>query len=91
MEVYDIFRLVKSLLRFFASILIYIFWSITRIFAPTDNCVVMAEHYNLIFTTVPCFDHCKILGNMKNDPSSLMLLTVMKNLHGLGYTLQVIF
>lgn len=30
-----------------------------------------------------------ILGNMKNDPSSLMLLTVMKNLHGLGYTLQI--
>ncbi|KAI3825710.1 hypothetical protein L1987_07283 [Smallanthus sonchifolius] len=30
-----------------------------------------------------------ILGNMKNDPSSLMLLTVMKNLRGLGYMLQV--
>ncbi|KAI3821445.1 hypothetical protein L1987_09013 [Smallanthus sonchifolius] len=30
-----------------------------------------------------------ILGNMKNDPSSLMLLTVMKNFCGLGYMLQV--
>ncbi|XP_076897085.1 uncharacterized protein LOC143550296 [Bidens hawaiensis] len=30
-----------------------------------------------------------ILGNMKNDPSSLMLLTVMKNLRGLGYMLQI--
>ncbi|KAK1419656.1 hypothetical protein QVD17_28898 [Tagetes erecta] len=29
-----------------------------------------------------------ILGNMKNDPSSLMLLTLMKNLHGSGYMLQ---
>ncbi|XP_071732935.1 uncharacterized protein [Rutidosis leptorrhynchoides] len=26
---------------------------------------------------------------MKKDPSSLMLLTLMKNLHGLGYTLQI--
>ncbi|KAK1419506.1 hypothetical protein QVD17_28678 [Tagetes erecta] len=30
----------------------------------------------------------RILGNMKNDPSSLMLLTLMKNLHGSGYMLQ---
>lgn len=30
-----------------------------------------------------------ILGNMKNDPASLMLLTVMKNLRGLGYMLQI--
>ncbi|XP_076932059.1 uncharacterized protein LOC143597437 [Bidens hawaiensis] len=30
-----------------------------------------------------------IVGNMKNDPSSLMLLTVMKNLRGLGYMLQI--
>ncbi|KAK9064050.1 hypothetical protein SSX86_017922 [Deinandra increscens subsp. villosa] len=30
-----------------------------------------------------------IVGNMKNDPSSLMLFTVMKNLRGLGYTLQI--
>nr|XP_043613624.1 uncharacterized protein LOC122585562 [Erigeron canadensis] len=30
-----------------------------------------------------------ILGNMKNDPSSLMLLTVMKSLRGLGYMLQI--
>ncbi|GJS37432.1 glycosyl transferase, family 1 protein [Tanacetum coccineum] len=44
---------------------------------------------DLIFTTVPCFDHSKILGNMRNDPSSLMLLTVMKNLRGLGYMLQI--
>ncbi|KAD2393227.1 hypothetical protein E3N88_40204 [Mikania micrantha] len=30
-----------------------------------------------------------ILGNTKNDPSSLMLLTVMKHLRGLGYMLQI--
>ncbi|KAI3778351.1 hypothetical protein L2E82_07590 [Cichorium intybus] len=30
-----------------------------------------------------------ILGNMENDPSSLMLFTVMKNLRGLGYMLQI--
>ncbi|KAI3734662.1 hypothetical protein L6452_14137 [Arctium lappa] len=30
-----------------------------------------------------------ILGNMKNDPASLMLLTVMKNLRGLGYMHQI--
>ncbi|KAF5794547.1 putative glycosyl transferase, family 1 [Helianthus annuus] len=30
-----------------------------------------------------------IVGNMKNDPSSLMLLTLMKSLRGLGYTLQI--
>ncbi|KAI7730055.1 hypothetical protein M8C21_020006 [Ambrosia artemisiifolia] len=30
-----------------------------------------------------------IVGNMKNDPSSLVLLTVMKNLRGLGYVLQI--
>ncbi|XP_024991045.1 uncharacterized protein LOC112525238 [Cynara cardunculus var. scolymus] len=30
-----------------------------------------------------------ILGNMKSDPASLMLLTVMKNLRGLGYMLQI--
>lgn len=46
--------------------------------------------HDLIFTTVPCFDHCKILGNMEDDPLSLMLLTVMKNIRGLGYMLQVI-
>lgn len=30
-----------------------------------------------------------ILGNMKSEPSSLMLLTVMKNLRELGYMLQI--
>ncbi|CAI9296184.1 unnamed protein product [Lactuca saligna] len=30
-----------------------------------------------------------ILGNMEDDPLSLMLLTVMKNIRGLGYVLQI--
>ncbi|KAJ9553758.1 hypothetical protein OSB04_017803 [Centaurea solstitialis] len=30
-----------------------------------------------------------IVRNMKNDPASLMLLTLMKNLRGLGYMLQI--
>ncbi|KAL4575261.1 hypothetical protein LXL04_022103 [Taraxacum kok-saghyz] len=30
-----------------------------------------------------------ILGNMEDDPLALMLLTVMKNLQGLGYVLQI--
>ncbi|KAL7589264.1 hypothetical protein Lser_V15G36450 [Lactuca serriola] len=30
-----------------------------------------------------------ILGNMEDDPLSLMLLTVMKNIRGLGYMLQI--
>ncbi|KAL3838248.1 hypothetical protein ACJIZ3_022839 [Penstemon smallii] len=32
---------------------------------------------------------CLILGNMKKDPSALMLYSVMKNLKGLGYLLKI--
>nr|DAD48748.1 TPA_asm: hypothetical protein HUJ06_018685 [Nelumbo nucifera] len=30
-----------------------------------------------------------ILGNMENNPSSLLLFTVMKNLQGIGYVLKI--
>lgn len=36
------------------------------------------------------FNDFQILGNMKKDPSSLRLSTVMKNLKGLRYLLKVI-
>lgn len=35
------------------------------------------------------FDEYQILGNMKKNPQSLMLITVMKNLQKLGYVVKV--
>ncbi|RVW76210.1 hypothetical protein CK203_048964 [Vitis vinifera] len=50
----------------------------------------MCSDYGHI-SIVHCFDECQILGNMKKNPPSLMLFTVIKNLQGLGYLFKVIF
>ena len=36
------------------------------------------------------FDEYQILGDMKKNPQSLMLITVIKNLQRLGYVVKVV-
>ncbi|RVW28325.1 hypothetical protein CK203_104495 [Vitis vinifera] len=48
----------------------------------------MCSDYGHI-SIVHCFDECQILGNMKKNPPSLMLFTVIKNLQGLGYLFKI--
>lgn len=52
-------------------------------------------HFAIGLSSFHKFNHasiwlCKVLGNMKKDPLSLMLSTVVKNLRGLGYMIKVI-